>query len=104
MQVDPPKACGPLKECLAVIHKSLRDGIAVPLLTRKMEPGHDAGVLIKTGTIRQSAQRPFNRTHPRVKLMVGQTFLVDTSEREQAPVAAALEGEDAGADKARNRD
>src|SRR5579862_1779623 len=104
MEVDPPEACGPLKERLAVIHKNLRDGIAVPLLARKMKSGHDARVLIKTGAFRQSAQCPFNRTHPRIKLLVGRTLFVDTGEREQASVSAALEGEGAGADKARNRD
>ena len=82
MEVDPPEACGPLKECLAVIYKNLRDGIAVPLLTRKTEPGHDAAVLIKTGTIRQSAQCAFNRTHPRIKLLIAQTLFVDASECE----------------------
>ena len=84
-----------------VVDKHLRDGIAVLLLARKIEAGHDAGVLVEAGAFRQSAQCAFNRAHPRFKLLVGQPLFVDAGERKQASVAAALQGEDVRADEAR---
>src|SRR6185437_1588938 len=103
MKVDPPKTCVPLKERLAVIGKYLRNGIAVSLLARKIEPGYYTGVLIKTGTFWQSAQCPFNRAHPRIKFLVGQPFFINAGECKEASVSAALERKDARPDKARDR-
>jgi hypothetical protein len=48
-----------LRERRPVIHENVCDGIAVPLLTRKLEARHDAGVLVETGTFEKAAQRAF---------------------------------------------
>src|SRR5215472_12584911 len=103
MQVNAAKPGGPLKEGHAVIGEYLRDGIAVPLLARKIETGHNAGVLIQARSFGESAQRAFNRAHSRVKFLIGQTLFVNAGKCKQATVAPAFQGEDARADEARNR-
>src|SRR6185437_8645874 len=103
MEINLSEASTPLKERQAVIGEYLRNRIAVPLLARKTEPRYDAVVLIKAGALWQSAQCAFNRTHPWVKLLVGQPLVIDAGECKEASVSPGLERKDAGADKARDR-
>src|ERR1700721_2465015 len=56
VKVYASKARFRLKEVQPVIDEYLCDGTAVLLLTRQLETGHDAGVLIQAGTFRKAAQ------------------------------------------------
>ena len=103
MQVDTAEARSVLKKRETVAGEHLRGGVRILGLTRKIEPRHHTGVLVKARALRQATQRAFDRSHSRLKLLVGQAFFVDAGESEQASVTAALESEDLWPDKACNR-
>jgi hypothetical protein len=49
---------------------------------------HGAGVLVEARSFGESAQRAFNRAHPRFEPLVGQAFFIDAIERKHASIAA----------------
>src|SRR5258708_7868539 len=103
MEVDTPEARCSFKEGQAVVCEYLRDRIRVLVLPGKIEPGDDAGVLIQARAFGECSQRTLDGSHSRVKLQIRQAFFVHAGQRKQAPVSAALEGEDIRPDEAGNR-
>ena len=103
MEVDAPKGRRLVEVCKTVARECLRHLVPVLLLPGKIEPGYHARVLIEARSLRQSAQRAFNLTNSGLKLKVGQGLFIQASQREEAPVASALQREDVRPDKAGDR-
>jgi len=103
VKVDSPKRCCLVEKIKTVSGKYLGDGARILRLMRKIEARHHACVLIQARSFGQSTQRTFDGAHSRIKLQIGKTLFVNSRQEEEAAVAAALQGEDIGADKACNR-
>ncbi len=78
MEVDPAKRRILIEERKTVGRERLRDFIRILLLPGKVEPGHHARVLIEAGALGQSTQSAFNLPNTSLKLLVGQTLLVQS--------------------------
>jgi len=103
MQINAAEARRFFQKRKTVIHEHLRERVRVARLPGQAVARHDAGVLVKARSFGQAAQRPFNRAHLCLKLLVGQALFVNSSERKQASVTPAFEREDPLVDEARDR-
>lgn len=103
MQVDPAESCRLLQKLKPVGYKCVRDGVRVAKLTWQLVPRADARVLVERRAFRQTTQRSFDHAELRFKLLVGEPFFIDTGEREQASIAAALQRKNVIVDEASNR-
>jgi hypothetical protein len=90
-----------IKKHKPVADKGLRDRAGVLLLAGEIEAGDNTGVLVEAGALWESSQGGFDAAHANVQILIGAALGVDAFQREQAPVSAAFEGEDASADKVR---
>jgi len=104
VEIDPAKTGLCFKKCDPITREGLRDLVRVLALPEKIEPGHHTCVLIETRAFGQSAERALNRTDARFQLQISQTLFIEASQREEAPIAASLQGEDTGSDEAGYRD
>ncbi len=88
----------------AVALKCLCDFVRVLLLPGEFKSGHHAGVLIEARSLWQPTQRAFDLANPGLKLLVCQSFFIQTGKRKEATVAPALQSEEVWPDEARDRD
>ena len=93
MQVDSSKSCAMLQEPKPLIDENFRYSVFVLCLARQCEPGADPRVLIKCGSLGESAQASFDHPKLRFKFPVGQSFFVHSSELKEASITTTFQRE-----------